>query len=75
MSQDPEWMQIYVNVVVTTLQKSSENKIINVLGGKIFPQEQALVWVLKAQLSSEEQSKGMPKRVSRGSRRQEGKAG
>lgn len=34
MSQDPEWMQIYVNVVVTTLQKSSENKIINVLGEK-----------------------------------------
>lgn len=32
MSQDPEWMQIYINVVVTTLQKSSENKIITVLG-------------------------------------------
>lgn len=42
---------------------------------KIFPQEQALVWVLKAQLSWEEQSEGMPKTVFRGSKRQEGKAG
>ena len=33
MSQDPEWMQIYVNVVVTTLQKKvQKTKIINVWG-------------------------------------------